>query len=67
MGKKEREKGRKELQKLHDWLQAVGGNMFLGDSVLNTVEASKSGNKLTIVLKKVEAAKQSIEDDTSDL
>jgi hypothetical protein len=37
---------------LQQWIEAVGGNISLGESLLKSVEASKRGDKLTIVLKK---------------
>ena len=46
-----------ELERLHGWLSQVGGNITLGSASLDVVEASKSGNKLTIVLKKPKPAK----------
>ncbi len=34
------------------WMAAVGGGVSIGDSKLKSAQVSKSGNKLTIVLKK---------------
>lgn len=41
-----------EIQRLHEWLSSAGGNIALGTASIEAIEASKSGNKLTIVLKK---------------
>jgi hypothetical protein len=41
-----------EIELLRRWIDAVGGNIFLGESTLKSVEVSKDGDKLTIVLKK---------------
>ena len=46
-----------DLQRVHEWFNGVGGNILLGASTLKDVETSKSGNKLTIVLKKKKPAK----------
>jgi hypothetical protein len=35
-----------------DGQEAVGGSLSLGESVLKSIEASKNGEKLTIVLRK---------------
>ena len=41
-----------EIERLHRWIDAVGGNISLGESTLKSVEELKDGDKLTIVLKK---------------
>ncbi len=41
-----------ETELLHRWIDAVGGNISLGESTLKSVKESKDGDKLTIVLKK---------------
>ncbi|KAF0128421.1 MAG: hypothetical protein FD148_1798 [Methylocystaceae bacterium] len=41
-----------EIELLQRWIDAVGGNVFLGESTLKSVKESKDGDKLTIVLKK---------------
>ena len=41
-----------EIELLHRWIDAVGGNISLGESTLKSVEVSKDGDKLTVVLKK---------------
>ena len=41
-----------DVERLRQWLDAVGGNIFLGEGELKSVEKSKDGDKLTIVLKK---------------
>ena len=51
MGKKELDK-RTEFHRLHEWLDAVGGHISLGQSKLISIETSESGNKLSILLKK---------------
>lgn len=54
---KKRNEGPTELERLHEWLGGVGGNIALGMASIEAVEASKSGKKLTIVLKKPKPAK----------
>ncbi len=41
-----------EIELLHRWIDAVGGNISLGESALKSVEVSKDGDKVTVVLKK---------------
>ena len=41
-----------EIARLHRWIYAVGGNISLGESTLKSVEESKDGDELTIVLKR---------------
>jgi hypothetical protein len=41
-----------DIERLHQWMEAVGGSLFPGDSALKSVKHSKDGDKLTIVLKK---------------
>ena len=41
-----------EIERLRRWIDAVGGNISLGESTLKSVKESKDGDKLTIVLKK---------------
>jgi hypothetical protein len=47
-----KKKSEKDLEILHQWLDSVGANISFGESALRAVETSKSGDKLTIVLKK---------------
>lgn len=54
---KKKSAGPTELERLHEWLGGVGGNFAFGAASLESVEASKSGNKVTIVLKKPKPAK----------
>jgi hypothetical protein len=42
---------------LHEWFSKVGGNIDLGQSFLKSLEISKDGDKITIVLKKKKAKK----------
>jgi hypothetical protein len=51
-----------ERQRLHEWLDSVGGRISLGHSELSSIEISKSGNKLSIVLKKNKPEKKPVED-----
>lgn len=48
-----------EAEILQQWIGAVGGSISLGESLLKSVEASKRGDKLTIVLKKKKQKKGS--------
>ncbi len=48
-----------EAEILQQWIEAVGGSISLGESLLKSVEASKRGDKLTIVLKKKKQKKGS--------
>ena len=48
-----------EIERLHRWIDSVGGNISFGDSVVKSVEESKDGDKLTIVLKKKKQRKGS--------
>jgi hypothetical protein len=41
-----------DIERLRHWMEAVGGNIFLGLSALKSIEEFKDGDKLTIVLKK---------------
>jgi hypothetical protein len=41
-----------DIEHLHQWMDAVGGNIFAGEAILKSVKESKDGDKLTIVLKK---------------
>jgi hypothetical protein len=47
-----------DLERLHQWLASIGGNISLGASALKSSETSKSGDKLTIVLKKPKRTKK---------
>jgi hypothetical protein len=40
------------IERLHRWMETVGGSLFQGDSELKSVKESKDGDKLTIILKK---------------
>ncbi len=44
--------GTTELDLVGDWMTSVGGGISIGDSKLKSAKVSKSGDKLTIVLKK---------------
>jgi len=46
-----------DIERLHEWISGVGGNITLDAARLEAVEASKSGNRLTIVLKKPKPSK----------
>ena len=48
-----------EAEILHRWIEAIGGDFSLGESPLKSVEVSKDGDKLTIVLKKKKQKKGS--------
>ncbi len=48
-----------EIELLHRWIDAIGGNFSLGESTLKSVKESKDGEKLTIVLKKKKQRKGS--------
>jgi len=50
-----------EIERLHRWIDGVGGNISFGDSVVKSVEESKDGDKLTIVLKKRKQKKKTEE------
>lgn len=56
MAKKEK-KTPADLERLHDWLNGVSGTISLGECVLKEIDISKSGDKITIVLKKPEVEK----------
>ncbi len=47
-----KKKSETDLGILHQWMDSVGGNISFGSSALKAIETSKSGDKLTIVLKK---------------
>jgi hypothetical protein len=49
-----------DLDLLHEWLAATGGSIELGATTLRSAETSKSGNKLTIVLKKSKPEKKPV-------
>jgi hypothetical protein len=53
------ESDKTEAEILQQWIEAVGGSISLGESLLKSVEASKRGDKLTIVLKKKKQKKGS--------
>jgi hypothetical protein len=55
------DKEQTEAEILQQWIETVGGSISLGDSLLKSVEASKRGDKLTIVLKKKKQRKGSDE------
>lgn len=48
--KKPREKNEAEI--VQAWMEAAGGSISLGESLLKSVEVSKNGDKLTVVLRK---------------
>jgi hypothetical protein len=58
MGKKKPDE-QGDLDLLHEWLAATGGSIELGATSLQSAETSKSGSKLTIVLKKNKPEKKS--------
>ncbi len=41
-----------DLDLLREWMSKVGGGISIGESKLKSAKVSKSGDKLTIVLKK---------------
>ncbi len=41
-----------DIERLHQWMEAVGGSLFPGESELKSVKQSKDDDKLTIVLRK---------------
>ena len=41
-----------DLDSLRDWMDAVGGSLYLGESEFKSIKVSKDGDKLTLVLKK---------------
>jgi hypothetical protein len=41
-----------EIELLKRWIDAVGGNISLGEGTLKSLKVSKDGDKLTVVLKK---------------
>ncbi len=41
-----------EAEILQQWIETVGGSISLGESLVKSVEVSKKGDKLTVVLKK---------------
>jgi hypothetical protein len=61
MGKKKPDE-QTDLERLHEWMAATGGNITRGDNTLESIETSKSANKLTIVLKKNKPAKSPAQD-----
>jgi hypothetical protein len=58
MGKKHPDE-KTDLDRLHEWMANVEGNVSIGSATLDSVEISKSENKVTIVLKKPKADKKS--------
>ncbi|KAF0128420.1 MAG: hypothetical protein FD148_1797 [Methylocystaceae bacterium] len=46
-----------EAQIMEVWMAAVGGSISLGESLLKSVEVSKNGDKLTVVLRKLKKDK----------
>lgn len=54
----EEAKDPKEIRRLNEWISAVGGNIELGAASLGAVETSKSGKKLTVILKKPKPPKK---------
>ena len=49
-----------DLQRLHEWINAVNGNILLGESTLEDLETSKNGNKLTIVREEKKAGENTL-------
>lgn len=47
-----------EAEILQQWIESVGGSVSPGESLLKSVEVSKKGDKLTIVLKKKKPKKE---------
>jgi hypothetical protein len=41
-----------DLDRLREWMDAVGGSLYLGESEFKSIKVSKDSDKLTIVLKK---------------
>jgi hypothetical protein len=41
-----------DLDRLREWMDAVGGSLYLSESECKSIKVSKDGDKLTIVLKK---------------
>ena len=41
-----------DAARMRAWLEGVGGNVVVGEAKLRSVKISKTGNKLTIVVKK---------------
>ncbi len=48
----EKDDEKTDIERLHQWMEGVGGSLFPGESALKSVKNSKDGDKLTIVLKK---------------
>jgi hypothetical protein len=55
-----------DIERLHQWMEAVGGSLFPGDSELKSVKESKDGDKLTIILKKKKQKKSKKRADQSE-
>jgi hypothetical protein len=47
-----------EIELLKRWIDAVGGNISLGEGTLKSLKVSKDGDKLTVVLKKISKRSQ---------
>jgi len=47
-----------DAARLRDWMDSVGGNVYPGSSTLKSVNESKDGDKITIVLKRQKEKKQ---------
>jgi hypothetical protein len=51
--------GQADVERMHRWMETVGGSVFLGDCNLKSMKESKEGDKITIVLKKKTDKKKS--------
>lgn len=47
-----------DLDLLRDWMNGVGGGISVGNTKLKSVKISKSGDKITIVLRKQKEKKK---------
>ncbi len=63
---KKKSDGQFDLDRLHEWMAAVGGNIALGASRLLSLDISKKGNKTTIVLKRNRPEKETDKSAGSD-
>jgi hypothetical protein len=44
-----------DAERLRAWMDDIGGSLFVGDGKVKSVKMSKSGKKLTVVMKKKKA------------
>jgi hypothetical protein len=54
-----------DAARMRGWLDGVGGNVVVGEAKLKSVKISKTGNKLTIIVKKSRKKKKSQEQRTA--